>query len=386
MKKVKQMAALAMITLLAVNAVTPAFAQEQAAQTVYTVQYTQVEQLVLNNNLQVDSNERTIGSLSNENELKEKYDKISNTISQTSASLTAIISNPQTTADLRKVAQGTNVALSSLSAMLNSQEDASDDDYELTELQVNLSNHQLVKSAQSIFSVYYQLQYHMEQLVNTRVILQDAVKATQAQYDLKQGTAVAVADAKAAVAALDTNITDLQNQSKSIGYQMNRLLGHSYNDQITFGTLPEPDSEYVEKINLKNDIAAAQAASYKVQISQKQRSILSDDTTANRDQRQIKSNDAEMELQNIGASMEMQYDTIQKQQAVLASEQQKLANAKLKQDQAQIRYNAGVLSAMEFTKDRNDYLSQKTTEETASATLFWEIESYQWIVKGLPAS
>jgi hypothetical protein len=195
-----------------------------------------------------------------------------------------------------------------------------------------------------------------------------------------------VADAKAAVAALDTNIADLQNQSKSIGYQMNRLLGHSYNDQITFGALPEPDSGYVEKINLKNDIAAAREASYKVQISQKQRSILSDDTTANRDQRQIKSNDAEMELQNIGASMEIQYDTIQKQQTVLASEQQKLANAKLKQDQAQIRYNAGVLSAMEFTKDRNDYLSQKMTEETASATLFWEIESYQWIVKGLPAS
>nr|WP_319488969.1 hypothetical protein [uncultured Caproiciproducens sp.] len=386
MKKVKQMAALTMITLLAINAVAPAFAQEQTAQTTYTIQYAQVEQMVLNDNLQVDSNERSIGSLDNKSKLKKKYEKISDTISQTSASLSAIINNSQTTADLKAVAQGTNVALLSLSAMLNSQEEASDDDYELTELQANLSDHQLVKSAQSLFFVYYQLQYSIEQLTDTRVTLQDSLKAAQAQYDLKQETSVAVADAKSAVTAIDNNLTDLQNQSKSIKYQMNQFLGHSYNDQIIFGALPEPNSSYVGNINLENDIATAQEASYKVQISKKQRSILSDDTTESRDQRQIKSNEAEIELQNIGALLEAQYDTIKKQQAVLASEQQKLTNAKLKQDQAQKKYNAGVLAAIEFTKNKSDYLTQKATVKTASATLFWEIESYKWILKGLPAS
>jgi hypothetical protein len=384
MKRIKRITALVLTALLCMYTVTPAFAEEEAA--AYTVQFSQVEQLVLNDNLQVDSNERTIGSLDNKTELKEKYDKISDTIAQTSVSLSEIINNSQTTADLKTVAQSTNVALSSLSAMLNSQEDASEDDYELTQLQVNLSDDQLVKSAQSMFSVYYQLQYNIEQLTNTRVTLQDALKAAQAQYDLGQATSVAVADAKTALAVMDTSITDLQNQTKSIGYQMNQLLGHSYHDQITFGALPQPDSIYAEKINIKNDIAAAQQASFKVQISQKQRSILSDDTTANRDKRQIQSNAAEMELQAIGASLEYQYDTIKKQQAVLASEQQKLANTKLKQDQAQKEYNAGVLSAMKFTKVRNDYLTEQTAVKIALATLFWNIESYKWIVKGVPAS
>ncbi|HEX3038827.1 MAG TPA: TolC family protein, partial [Caproiciproducens sp.] len=170
------------------------------------------------------------------------------------------------------------------------------------------------------------------------------------------------------------------------GYQMNQLLGHPYNDLITFGPLPEPDSGYVTKINLSSDVTAAQESSYKVQIYNKQRSILSDDTAANREKRQIMSNNAEMERQNVGASLEKQYAAIKKQQTVLATEQQKLTNAKLRLDQAQKQFNAGVLSAMKLNKAKNDYFTEQAALKTASATLFWNIESYKWIVKGLPAA
>lgn len=385
MKKIKRITALFLLTLLCVSTATPAFA-ENSAPAAYTIPFSQVEQTVLNSNLQVNSNELTIGSTDNEHELKKKYQKISDTIGQASASLTAIIGNSQTSADLKAVAQSTNVALSSLSAMLNAQEEISDDDYELTELQANLSNYQLVKSAQGMFLVYYQLKYNIEQLSNTRVLLSDNLKAAQKQSDLGLGTSTAVADAKAALDSMDNSIADLQDQSKSIGYQMNQLLGHPYNDQITFGPLPEPDGGYVAKIILSTDVTAAQEASYKVQIYMKQRSILSDDTTVNREKRQIMSNNAEMERQRIGASLEKQYAAIKKQQAVLATEQQKLANAKLRLDQAQKQFNAGVLSVMKLNKAKNDYFTEQSALKTASATLFWSIESYKWIVKGLPAA
>lgn len=386
MKKVNRTAVLFMAVLISMNAAVPAFAEEPAPSAAYTVPYAQVEQMVLNNNLQADSNERTIGSMNDENELKEKYDKLSTAISQASSGMSAIVNNPQSTPDLKAVAQGTNVTLESLSALIDSQEDTSDDDYELTELQVRLSDNQLVESAQSMFSVYYQLQYNIEQFNNTRVVLGDALKAAQSQYESGLGTSVAVADAQAALGTLDNQIADLQNQSKSIGYQMNRLLGHSYNDQITFGPLPEPDTGYAANISLANDLTAAQEASYKVQISKKERSILSDDTVENRDKRQIKSNEAELERQNIGAALESQYDKIKKQQAVLATEQQKAANAKLKFDQARKKYDLGCLSKMELDRTENDYFTERTAVKTAAATLFWQIESYKWIVKGLPAS
>jgi hypothetical protein len=384
-KRIKRITTLFLLTLLCVNTATPAFA-EDSAPAAYTVQFSQVEQTVLNSNLQVDSNELTIGSMDNKNELKAKYKKISDTIDQASANLTAIIGNSQTSADLKAVAQSTNVALSSLSAMLNAQEEISDDDYKLTELQGKLSDYQLVKSAQSMFLVYYQLKYNLEQLSSTRVLLNDTLKTAQAQSDLGLGTSAAVADAKAALDALDNSITDLQDQSKSIGYQMNQLLGHPYNDQITFGPLPDPDSGYAAKISLSSDVAVAQEASYKVQIYKKQRSILNDDTAANREKRQIMSNNAEMERQSVGASLEKQYAAIKKQQAIIATEQQKLANAKLRLDQAQKQFNAGVLSAMKLNKAKNDYFTEQAALKTASATWFWNIESYKWIVKGLPAA
>lgn len=386
MKRAKRVVSFVLIFLLCFGTDVSAFADTQSTQAAYTVQYLQVEQMVLNNNLQVGSNELTIGSMDNENKLKKKYDEISDVLSQTSASMNAIINNPQSTTSLKAVAQGTNVTLQALLSLLDLQEDVSDDDYELTELQVDLSNGQLVRSAQSIFSVYYQLQYNIQDLTNKRIVLENAKKIAQAKYDAQLGTYVDVLDAENTLTALDNSIIDLQNQSKSIGYQMNQLLGHSYNDSITFGTMPQPDTVYAEKINLKNDTVSAQAASWKVKIYAKERSLLGDDTRKNRDQRQIKSNAVAMENENIGASLEKQYDAIKKQQAALSLEQQKLQNAKVHWDQAQQKYNAGVLPAFELIKVKNDYLAESTAVKTVSSTLFWNIESYKWIVKGLPAS
>ena len=388
--KNKKLIALLLVTLVAVNVITPAFAEESTAEsttdTAYTVQYSQVEQMVLSNNLQAQSNALAIGMMSNENKTKERYQQLANSIQQTSATLTAIMNSSSATQDLKTVAQGTNVSLSSLLTMFQAQAETSDDDYELTEFQMDQANYQTVKAAQSMFSTYYQLQYNLEQLTNTRVTLVDAVNAAQVKLNLGLCTSDALTNANANVTTLDNNITDLQNQSKSVGYQMNQLLGHSYNDKITFGKMPEPDTDYVSKINLKNDFATASSASYNVKIDLKQRTIIGDETRTNRDQRQMKSNAAAMEIQKIGASLDTQYAAIQKQQSVLALEQKNLDSAKLKRDQAQTQYHIGALSLINLNTAKNNYLKQQTVVETAKSTLFWKIETYRWIVKGLPAS
>jgi hypothetical protein len=168
--------------------------------------------------------------------------------------------------------------------------------------------------------------------------------------------------------------------------QMNRLLGHSYGDSIIFGSMPDPDISYVNKIDLKKDTAAAQDASYNVQIKRKQRALLGDETIEDRERKTSNSNLTEVELQNIGASLEKQLHTIQSQQSVLAAAKQKLETSKLYESQAQKKYSLGLMSSMEYDNARNDALAQNLAVKIASAELFWEIESYKWIVKGLPAS
>lgn len=372
-----------MAALLSLNTAVPAFAEDATA---YTIEYPKVEETVLGGNLQVSSNDFLLKSLDNQSEIKEKYSQLSDVISKTSSSLTAIIGNPQASEELKTVAQGTNVALSSLSAFLNAQEDISDDDYQLRELQADLADYQLVRTAQSLFSVHYQLQYNLQKLTNTRAVLQNNEKAARKKYDLKLGTALAVSQAKDALAEMDNSIAGLQNQSKEIDTQMNRLLGHSYSDSITFGSMPAPDTSYVNKIDLQKDTAAAQDASYNVRIKQKQRALLGDESIEDRDRKRSISNLTEAELQNIGASLEKQLHTIQNQQSVLAAAQQKLETAKLSESQAHKKYSFGFMSSMEYDNVRNETFAQDFAVKTASAELFWEIESYKWIVKGLPAS
>ena len=383
MKKRKSIAAIALAALFSLNTAVPAFAEDTTA---YTIEYPKVEETVLGGNLQVSSNDFLLKSLDNQSEIKEKYSQLSDMISKTSSSLTAIIGSPQASEELKTVAQGTNVALSSLSAFLNAQEDISDDDYQLRELQADLADYQLVRTAQSLFSVHYQLQYNLQKLTNTRAVLQNNEKAAQKEYDLKLGTALAVSQAKDALAEMDNSITGLQNQSKEIDTQMNRLLGHSYSDSITFGSMPDPDTSYVNKIDLQKDTAAAQDASYNVRIKQKQRALLGDETIEDRDRKRSIGNLTEAELQNIGASLEKQLHTIQNQQSVLATAEQKLETAKLYESQAQKKYSFGFMSSMEYDNARNDTFAQDFAVKTASAELFWEIESYKWIVRGLPMS
>ncbi|WP_312694506.1 hypothetical protein [Caproiciproducens sp.] len=383
MKKRRSIAIIAFAALLSLNMVVPAFAEDTS---VYTVEYSRVEQMVLGCNLQVNSNDFLLKSLDNGSEIKEKYSQLSDTISKTSSSLTAIISNPQASAELKTVAQGTNVALSTLFAFLNAQEDISEDDYQLRELQADLADYQLVRTAQSLFSVHYQLQYNLQKLTNTRAVLQNNEKAAQKEYDLKLGTSLAVSQAKDALAEIDNSITGLQNQSKEIDTQMNRLLGHSYSDSITFGSMPDPDTSYVNKIDLQKDTAAARDASYNVQIKREQRALLGNETIEDRDRKTSNSNLTEVELQNIGASLEKQLHTIQSQQSVLAAAKQELETSKLYESQAQKKYSLGLMSSMVYDNARNDALAQNLAVKTASAELFWEIESYKWIVKGLPMS
>jgi hypothetical protein len=383
LKKRKSIATIALTALLSLNMSVPAFADDTTA---YTVEYSKVEQMVLGCNLQVNSNNFLLKSLDNESEMKEKYSQLSDMISKTSSSLTAIIGNPQASAELKTVAQGTNVALSTLSAFLDTQEDISDDDYQLKELQADLANYQLVRTAQSLFSVHYQLQYNLQKLTNTRAILQNNEKVAQIKYDLTLGTSLGVSQAKDALAEMDNSIAGLQSQSKEIDMQMNRLLGHSYGDSIIFGSMPDPDISYVNKIDLKKDTAAAQDASYNVQIKRKQRALLGDETIEDRERKTSNSNLTEVELQNIGASLEKQLHTIQSQQSVLAAAKQKLETSKLYESQAQKKYSLGLMSSMEYDNARNDALAQNLAVKIASAELFWEIESYKWIVKGLPAS
>jgi outer membrane protein TolC len=167
---------------------------------------------------------------------------------------------------------------------------------------------------------------------------------------------------------------------------MNELLGRAYNSQVTFGKMPDPDIDYVNQINLENDKTTAISQNYAIKIYREQRSLIDDSTTEERHARQILNNQMEAQTQSLSASLETQYDTIKKQQAALALDQKSLDSTKQKWDQAKLQYDTGVISRIDLNSAQNAYLKQRTTVKTDQATLFWDIETYRWIVNGLSDS
>lgn len=358
----------------------------EGRETAYMVSYSQIEQLVLDNNLQVENNDLTMDNLIDEDDLKKQYQKIYDSIHQTSATLMSVVANPSAQQDLKTVAIGTSASLAVLQSLFESQEDASEDTIDLAEVQIKQANNQIVKATQSLFTTYYQMQYNLVQMKNNRSSLEDAVQAAQTRYQLGMGTAVAVEDAKASLASLKSNITQMQDQSLTIKYQMNQLLGHPYNDRIVFGKMPQPDITYIEAINLEKDVEEAQKENYNIQVKKLQRSIMNDDTRQEKDQRKAKSNEIDAEMQKISASLAAQFNTVKQQQLTLELKQKDLDTAKLKQDQAQKQYDLGLISSVQLNQIKSACLNQESLVETAKSTLFWNIESYKWLVKGLPAS
>jgi outer membrane protein TolC len=396
--KFRKLITFALVAAIASGMVFPSYAAEEDWEdphnydreylndTPYTIQYSGIPQIVLSSNLQVENNRLNLQSSSDGDELKEQYEQMERAVEQTSSALSSILNDPSATADLKTVAGGTNTSLSTLLGILEAQTQTGEDDYDLKELQARQTNLQLVKSAQSLFSVYYQLQYNMNQMENTRVTLEDSLKQAQARFNLGLTTSSAVDGAETALTSLDNNMTDLKSQSKSVQYQMNELLGRAYNSQVTFGKMPDPDIDYVNQINLENDKTTAISQNYAIKIYREQRSLIDDSTTEERHARQILNNQMEAQTQSLSASLETQYDTIKKQQAALALDQKSLDSTKQKWDQAKLQYDTGVISRIDLNSAQNAYLKQRTTVKTDQATLFWDIETYRWIVNGLSDS
>ena len=75
-----------------------------------------------------------------------------------------------------------------------------------------------------------------------------------------------------------------------------------------------------------------------------------------------------------------------KQQNTLSVEQQKLKAEQTKLTQTQKKYDLGRASGLELKSQKNAVATQQAVVDSATATLFWNIESYKAIVGGLPAS
>ncbi|MEG2597121.1 MAG: hypothetical protein RR977_01735 [Oscillospiraceae bacterium] len=403
MKLFKKLAAVAVTTVLAASMSAPAFAAGSVVTNTgnapLTLTYKSVEEWVLKNNLQVKNNAVILANLKENRISADTQDTTSDVngmINMTSNNLDSILANEGASADVKAIAESTKLTLSMLGTIFgsmagtqNTQSNSFGEQMNLTKLQLEQANKQIITAAQNLFSVYHQLTYNVSQLVSSKADLTTALKTAQVQLSLGMNTKINVADMQKNITELDNNIADLNNQIKGIKAELNKMLGRSATAELTVGSLPAADLAYVKSIKVSEDVKKAVEQSYIIRYKKEELNNLKKHPDSNyqvsKNNRAMKENEISMETEAVKTSLQKQYDTIIKQQNIVAAQQQKLDTEKVKLTQAQKKYDLGVLSGMELKTQKNAVQTQESVLSAAKATLFSNVEGYRSIMNGLPA-
>lgn len=239
----------------------------------------------------------------------------------------------------------------------------------------------LVKTAQSMYPTYYQLIYNLDQLNANLAVAETAYQGTLVQKELGMCTDNDVADALYNVTSIKSSISNLENQVVSLKQEFCKLVGKNFNDDVTFGELPEIDYEYISSINLYQDIEVALANNYTVQS--KQNAIKNYGPGTSYEARNSDAFALTAERENVRTEVNKAYLDIQTAQSDLTLAKEKLANAERTMKQAEEKYNLGLISKLEYEQQKVSYVAEETACKTAESKLLDAVNAYKWYLKGL---
>ncbi len=341
------------------------------------VEYEDIEDLVLKENLQIKVNKLSIDdmkdALDEAEDAGDEIDELQDAIYEISDGLDAYAAYP----DLYPLAQAIQFSLeltsNSLGAQVPSNDDA-DEQIRIAELGYEQADVALVNTAKKMFVLYHQLDDSLNLMKENRKLLVSQLDL--AKYRLEHGliAPIVLGDMKKSLLEFDNSTTSLMHQKEALILNFKDLIGISMEDEITFGLLPDTDTNYILKIDLEEDLEKALKNS--LSIKTKKVELSSADSKMKKYQLQIKESEISQSLNN-------QYQLlIEKLEALRLSESElSLLNGKLFIED--IRYKMGQISLMDYKTIENQLLNQRNTVKTNSSNLFIEIENYKSMLDGM---
>jgi len=245
-------------------------------------------------------------------------------------------------------------------------------------IQIPQTENQLINGGQRLFITWHQLQDAIKKMRAGRVLLEESLRLAQTQQTAGLGTALAVKQAELAILELDTSIKQLDGQCAQLLNQLKLIVGWPQEQIIKLGSIPQPNREFVGKIDLKADTASARDNSYSLQLKQSEYKHTDDDTRKN-----LLKLGMDAQKEQISLTVSTQYYKLLEVNNTLQLEEQRLAVAEEKIRQSRLQHQLGLLAEIMLQSEENSYATQKDAVNTARDSLFWEIENYKAIIAGL---
>lgn len=245
--------------------------------------------------------------------------------------------------------------------------DSQQDDLWKSWLQVEQGKDQTIWGAQQLYLSYYSLNDQRDNLSANLSLLQKQLSSLQLKESLGMATHLQVIEVESQIKDLNMALDQLNKGLDSIKGQLNVFLGQDFDTPLQ---LKEPSNLSQSKINAmdyEEDLEDALVQSYNVRLE--------DDSD--------KREDAE---RNFTLAFHNAYQAVQDKKKALDLERYKLANAKIKYDQAVLMNSLGLLSNLDFEGARSQYTPQVNKVDTAEQDLLQAYTAYDWMKQGLTIS
>ena len=333
-----------------------------------TVEYGDLSRLVQEGNLSLRQ------AIDNYEGNKQDYQDLLDTLRQEQATMKFLAEQHEEDAEASAVYSANATALANSARQISNRIESLNRKSSTRSVETSIDNY--TQMAQTQMNSYNQMAQNL-------AAQEKKVEAEEAAYQAAVGknaagsaTAAEVLAAADSLAQARNTLSSYRQQVEQLRFNLLSLLGLEQAEQVTIGSVPEPDLAAIEAIEIETDKWTAVNNSSSVQNARHKNA----GTTTEIQQRFSSVAEAEGSAE---AEIMACYQHLMAQKIEYQAAQEAFESAALIWEGIRRKQQAGLLSTVDYLEGEAAYLSAKAARETASMSLYQAYETYCWEVKGV---
>lgn len=265
--------------------------------------------------------------------------------------------------------------------LLTKQADNNYQDADMEKIQYDQTEAKLVYQVQQMMVSLEQSAYNLEDLNNTKALLEKQYEAVKAQQSVGMTTEAQVLTALKSVQDQEAAIRAAQKTQDNVHRNLCLMLGWSADADPEIQPVPQPDMAKIDQMDPDADAETAIANNYDVRYYEKKAGNLTS-------QDLIESNQASIQNAKDTAirSLKTQYNTVLTTRDELQAAEAKLQVETVNLNKAEANRAVGQLTDLEYQNALTTYTTAKNDVNAKRLQLLLAIEAYNWNVNGLTTS
>lgn len=345
-----------------------------------TIEYDDIEELVKKDNRQLMVINDSITDLEDAKDASRdamiQMSAEQEKISARSEALDAIIKNPLANSDEKTLAESVKVSLALSNSSLQTTSTITNGQITSSKLNLEQAEISMVNSSEKMFVLINQLENNLEQMKLNRELMVNQFQIVNKRFELKLVPQSVVTDMESSIKEFDASYSSLVHQLDALLIQFKGILDIPLDKDIELGKLPSVDEDYINEIELEEDIDLAIKNSLSLKIKKQEHSNNKTSSKTRKNEIKLKENEIKLGITN-------QYNLLLEKIDTLKLSESKLNSLNGKLIKEELRYNIGLISLMDLKSITNELEAQKTLVKSNASNLFMEIENYKAMLNGM---